>query len=162
MLICIGSTRENRMHRVTGFTLPEVLVSLVILITVMAGMIEGYVQADRMAEFSAMSLAAQSTASQGVEQAMASKWDPSFGNATAGPGTDDELGLTNWVLYGPNYVLDIPVSGATTPVTNYIYITKVSDAPPLRQIRSDAVWTFGLTGRTYTNTVIAIRAPDQQ
>lgn len=161
MLIHLRTIGGDKAFVAAGFTLPEVLISLVILATVIGGMIEGYVQADRMAEFSAMSLAAQSTASQGVEQALAAKWDTSTGATASGPGTDDELGNTNWVLYGSNYVLDIPVSGATTPVTNYIYITQIQSNPPLRQIRSDAVWTFGLTGKTYTNTVITLRAPDQ-
>jgi len=143
-------------------TLPEVLTAIVVLVTVMGGIISGYVQANRMAEFSSMSLAAQSTALQGIEQAIASRWDSqNLTDTNNAPGHADELGLTNnWIPSGTN-VLDIPVSGAAVPVINYVTVTKVSDSPKLRQIRSDAVWTFPLTGVTYTNTVITLRAPDQ-
>ena len=144
-----------------AFTLAEVLIAIFVLALVMGGMLEGYVQANRMAEYSSMSLAAQSTAQQGVEQALASRWDTRTGSTNCGPGTDDELGLTNWVLSGTNYILDVPVSGAAIPVVNNIYITKIQDYPPLRQIQSDAVWTFPLTGVTYTNTAITQRSPDQ-
>ena len=46
-------------------------------------------------------------------------------------------------------------------VTNYVWITSYSVNPPLRQIRSDAVWRFPLTGTFYTNSIILWRAPDQ-
>ncbi|HTY89156.1 MAG TPA: hypothetical protein VMB80_17040 [Candidatus Acidoferrum sp.] len=138
------------------------MTAIVVLVTVMGGIISGYVQANRMAEFSSMSLAAQSTALQGVEQAIAARWDSqNVSDTNNAYGHADELGLTNnWVPQGTN-VLDIPVSGAAIPVINYITITKVSDYPKLRQIRSDAVWTFPLTGEVFTNTVITLRAPDQ-
>ena len=115
-----------------------------------------------MAEFSSMSLAAQSTASQGLEQALAARWDSQNRTDTIiGQGHADELGCTNnWIPVGTN-VLDVPVSGAPIPVTNFITITKISDSPAIRQIRSDAAWTFRLTGVTCTNTMITLRAPDQ-
>jgi hypothetical protein len=145
-------------------TLPEVLLAIVILVTIMGGVINGYVQANRMAEFSSMSLAAHSTAMQGVEQAIAARWDTLSADTNIGPGHADELGCTNnWIPSGTN-VLDIPVSGATIPVINYVTITTVTNAlnpVKLRQIRSEAVWTFPLTGVTYTNTVETLRAPDQ-
>ena len=47
-------------HRL-GSTLAEVMVSLVIFGMVVSGLIYGYVQVNRMAEFSSMSLAAQTT-----------------------------------------------------------------------------------------------------
>ena len=143
-------------------TLVEVLMSIIILVTIMAGIMMGYVQANRMAEFSSMSLAAQSTASQGMEQAIAARWDTqNLTDTNTGYGHADELGVTNNYLMGTN-VLDIPVSGAAIPVTNLVTISWVSSTPPmLRQIRSDAIWTFPLTGVTYTNTVMTLRAPDQ-
>jgi Tfp pilus assembly protein PilV len=147
-----------------AMTLPEVLISIVILVTIMGAIINGYVQANRLAEFSSMSLAAQSTALQGVEQAVAARWDTQSADTNTGPGHADELGCTNnWTPSGTN-VLDIPVSGAAIPVINYVTITTVTNAlnpVRLRQIRSDAIWTFPLTGVTYTNTVVTLRAPDQ-
>ena len=143
-------------------TLVEVLMAIVILVTIMGGILVGYVQANRMAEFSSMSLAAQSTASQGVEQAIAARWDSQNTQDTNhSQGHADELGvINNWIPSGTN-VLDIPVSGTAIPVINYVTITQPSTNPPIRVIRSDAVWTFPLTGVTYTNTVITLRAPDQ-
>jgi hypothetical protein len=114
-----------------------------------------------MATFSSMSLAAQSTASQGIEQAIAARWDTQANGNSTGVGTADELGVTNdWVPPGTNQ-LDIPVSGAAIPVTNYITITQISTNPPVRQIVSRAVWTFPLTGTTYTNSAVTLRAADQ-
>ena len=47
-----------------GFTLIETLVSFLVFTMSVAGLIYGYVQADRTAEWSSMSLAAQSYAAQ--------------------------------------------------------------------------------------------------
>jgi Tfp pilus assembly protein PilV len=145
-------------------TLVEVLMAIVILVTIMSGIMMGYVQANRMAEFSSMSLAAQSTAAQGMEQALAARWDTQQpADTNVGWGHADELGTNYNFLMGTN-VLDVPVSGAAIPVTNLVTITSASSASfpsKLRQIRSDAIWTFPLTGVTYTNTTITLRAPDQ-
>ena len=145
-------------------TLVEVLMAIVILAAIMGGIMMGYAQANRMAEFSSMSLAAQSTASQGMEQALAARWDTQSGDTNIGYGHADELGtVTNYFL-GTN-VLDVPVSGASIPVTNYVTISTVTlpnaGGVKIRQIRSDAYWTFPLTGVTYTNSMITLRAPDQ-
>jgi len=163
MLIRSGKDRTNKSHTAcAAMTLVEVLISIIVMVTIMGGIIMGYVQANRMAEFSSMSLAAQSTAMQGVEQAIAARWDGQSLSTNTGPGTDDELGCTNnWIPTGSTNVLDIPVSGAEVPVTNYVTITQISTTPKLRQIRSDAVWTFPYTKMIYTNTVITLRAPDQ-
>ena len=154
--------------RAVGFTLIELMVAAAVFGLVTSGLLYGYVQSNRMAEWSAISLAAQSYASQGAEQARAADWRPRDFPFTSGSiGSSDELSPTNYVLCGANYILDVPIKGdpATTDfaffVTNYVSITDVSISPPLRQIRSDAVWTFYLTGKRYTNTIILLRAPDQ-
>jgi len=145
-----------------GFTLPEVLVALTVFIMVSAGILNGYVQANRMAEWSALSLSAQSYAQQGAEQARSANWRPrDF------PPTDEKPAPTNYILCGANYIFDVPIKGNPANnnfpffVTNYVSISNVSVNPALRQIRSDVVWTFYLTGMTYTNTAILLRAPDQ-
>jgi len=154
-----------------GFTLVEILVSFLVFTLSIAGLIYGYVQANRMAEWSSMSLAAQSYASQGLEQMRSAQWNWEQGVTTNGPGTDDELPLspsgnaTNG-FYSTNQVdtLDVPTTGAPIYVTNYITVTNVffnNYSTPLRQIRSDAVWRFPLDGRLCTNTVITLRAPDE-
>ena len=155
-----------------AYTLIEILMTFLVLTLVMSGIIYGYVQANRMAEFSSMLLAGQSYASQGVEAKRDAKWDPYYYPYSSGPNSPDELpmgpqGWTNWVESGSNYILDIPIKGQPSAsdfpyfVTNYISISNVYANPPLRQIRCDAVWTFPLTGQAYTNTMILLRAGDQ-
>jgi prepilin-type N-terminal cleavage/methylation domain-containing protein len=152
-----------------AFTLVEVLMAVVLLSLVLSGLMYGYVQANRMAEFSSMWLAAQSYASQGAEQARAADWRPREKSAVTGPNTWDELPPTNTPIIGcgTNFILDIPIKGDPSTndfaffVTNYVYVTDILTNPYLRQIRSDAVWRFPLTGQVYTNTVILQRAPDQ-
>ena len=140
----------------SGFSLAEVVVSIAITATTFAGVIYGYVGTGVRAEWSAYSLAAQSLAMEGVEQARAAKWDPQ-----AWPPVD-ELGVTNYTQVDQ---LDVPVSGLPILATNYISISTVSTSPPLRKLRADCVWM--LTSRPptacgpFTNTVITYRAVDQ-
>lgn len=159
----------NIRSKAAGFTLVEILVSLLVFSLVSSGVIYGYVQLNRATQWSAISLAAQSFASQGAEQARAANWNPRGYPMTSNfPGSFDELAApTNYVEGGTNNVLDIPIKGTPSSsdfaffVTNHISISNISLNPPLRQIRADAVWTFYLTGQTYTNTAILLRAPDQ-
>ncbi|HWY31888.1 MAG TPA: type II secretion system protein [Candidatus Acidoferrum sp.] len=151
-----------------GFTLVEILVALFVFMMVSSGIIYGYVQANRMVQWSSISLAAQSFASQGAEQARAANWNPNGYPMTSNfPGAFDELAPTNEVFSGSNYVLDVPSKGAPGSsdfcfyVTNYVTVTSLSVNPNLRQIRSDAVWRFYLTGTLYTNTTIILRTSNQ-
>ena len=153
-----------------GFTLAEVLVAFFIFGLVVTGLIYGYVQVNRMAEFSSMSLAAQSYASQGVEMVKSAQWDyVRWPNTNYGPGTGDELGFRPGTITNlPPEVdtMDVPTTGAPINVTNYISVSYVLTNwypayPPLRQIRADCVWSFPLTGQLCTNTAIIFRAPDQ-
>jgi len=159
---------KNR-TRCTGFTLVEVLISFVIFSLCISGLIYGYVTVNRMAEWSSMSLAAQSSASQGAERARAANWRPRDYPATNGPGTMDELPPSasgDPVFTNVDY-FDIPTKGDPSSkdfdswVTNYVWVTNISANPSLRLIRSDAIWTFPLTGTVYTNSIILMRAPDQ-
>ncbi len=149
----VGSARASCHSKasLSGFTLAEVVIALGILAIVIQGVVYGYIASARRAEWSAHSLAAQSLAAQGVEQARAAKWDPQ-----AWPVVDD-LPPTNFMQTN---VLDIPVSGKPAYATNYISVTVLSTNPELRQIRADCMWPF-VNGRVYTNTVITLRAPDQ-
>jgi type II secretory pathway pseudopilin PulG len=161
--------QSKKRTRCTGFTLVEVLVSFVIFSMVTSGLIYGYVTVNRMAEWSSMSLAAQSSASQGAERARAANWRPRDYPATNGPGTMDELPPS--ANGGPVFTnvdfFDIPTKGDPSSkdfdswVTNYVWVTNIFANPPLRRIRSDAIWRFPLTGTVYTNTVILLRAPNQ-
>lgn len=156
-----------------AFTLIEILIAFLIFGMTVSGLIYGYVQANRMAEFSSMSLAAQSYASQGLEQARSAQWNSQGWPPTNGPGTDDEIMLfnnagqptgqdpTSHTNYSQTDYLDVPCNGTQIPITDYITVTNISVNPPLRQIRSDCAWTFPLDGKLWTNTVITQRAPDQ-
>jgi len=163
--------RANKRTRRAGFTLAEILVSFLVFTLTVGGLCYGYVQANRMAEWSSMSYAAQQYASQGLEQARSAQWNYENYPPTYGPGTSDELAPpTNSagnIVVGAstNYVqtdtLDVPTSGTPIYITNYISVTEISVNPPLRQIRSDVVWTFPIDGKLCTNTAITMRAPDQ-
>ncbi len=59
--------QANKRTAANAFTLVESLIAVMILLLAMGGLMYGYVQANRMAEYSSMSLAAQSYASQGIE-----------------------------------------------------------------------------------------------
>ena len=165
-------TRPKFLHdvRVKGYALGEVLIAFGILSLVFAGLIYGYVQANRMSEWSSMSLAAQAYAAQGAEQARAADWRPHDWPPTNGPGTMDEL--TNGTVTITNDIMDIPMQGNpnTASGTNFAFLVTnvitVSDVfpnknPQLRQIRSECHWTFPLTGQLQTNTTIIMRSPDQ-
>jgi type II secretory pathway pseudopilin PulG len=158
-------TKNLKADRASGFALGETLIAFAILSIVFAGLIYGYVQANRMAEWTSMSLAAQSYASEGAEQARAADWRPRDWPVTNGYGTMDELTTNTMII--TNDIMDVPIKGSPTNsdfafwVTNYISVQTYSTNPPIRQIRSDCKWTFPLTGRVQSNTVILLRAGDQ-
>ncbi len=145
--------RQPRVSR-AAFTLVELLISIVLLAMVMVGVIYGFVQTNRIAEWSSMSLAAQSYALQGLEQVRSAKWD-----LWANPIIDVMPAPTNFTQ---SDTMDIPVSGAPYYVTNYIKLIQISTSPQVREVWSQCVWTFPLTGQLFTNTVITYRAPDHQ
>ncbi len=146
----IGRTGKS-LSASAGFTLAEIVMAIAIFGILIEGVILGYTASARRAEWSAHSLAAQSLASQGVEQARAAKWDPQ-----AWPGVD-ELPPTNYVQVD---MLDIPVSNLPIYATNYISIRPISENPPVREIRADCVWSFINRG-LFTNTVVTFRGADQ-
>jgi type II secretory pathway pseudopilin PulG len=146
-----------------AFSLIEVMIAFLIFGLVTAGILYGYVQANRIAEWSSMSLGAQSYASQGIEQALAAKWD----TAANGEVLADFLPPisytqpTNLTQFDTN---DVPQSGAPLLLTNYIsvaWIDNLTNGPYLREIKSQVVWRFPLTGKFFTNTIVTFRAPDQ-
>lgn len=150
-----SSTRAFR-KKTRGFTLAEVVISVGLAALIFSGVIYGYALTSDRAQWSACSLAAQSLAVQGVEQARSAKWDPQ-----AWPPID-ELGTTNYTQVS---TLDVPVAkGNVIYATNYVSIATVSTFPPVRQLRADCVWQLLNGARTrglFTNSVITLRAPDQ-
>ena len=152
-----------------AFSLVEVMIAFVIFGMATSGLIYGYVAANQMAEWSSMSLAAQSSASQGLERARMANWRPRDFPATNGPGTMDELPpSTNGLPVFTNVdYFDIPCKGDPTStnfnmwVTNFVWVTTTSVNPPLRKIRSDTIWRFPKSNQVYTNSLILLRSPDQ-
>ena len=165
------STLRMRTIARVAFTLPEVLISIVILALVMSGILYGYALVNRIAVWDSMSQAAQAFAIRGMEAARAAKWNPWVlsTNTAPAPGiSQDELPAeTNGLpsLMQTN-ILDIPIKGNpltnyTYYATNYVYVTDISKVPRIRQIWSDCIWTFPLTKKHYTNTIVTYRGPDQ-
>ena len=137
-----------------AFTLAEVVIAMAITVMSLAGVIMGYIFAIRQAEWSAYSLAAQSLATQRLEQTRAAKWDP-----RASPPVDEVV--TNNFPTVPTNVLDMPVSGTNMAyATNFTTISDVTNGGyPLKLIRVDCVWSF--RERVFSNTIATYRAPDQ-
>ena len=160
MVVHLGKASgcKSRVAR-AAFTLIEVMIGFFIFGLVTAGMIYGYVEANRIAEWSSQSLAAMSYASQGMEQLRSAQWDAEEFSTGSGSGTTDVLGPS----YQTNQVdtLDIPTSGAPIYVTNFMTATQISTNPPLKQLVSQVVWSFRLTRQLFTNTMVTLRAPDQ-
>ena len=130
----------------------EVLVAMVVLGITIIGLVSGFVQANRTAEWSAYSLAAQSLAMQPIEQARAAKWDP-----YAYPPVDE---VTNIRTLTTN-ILDIPISGTNIVyATNRITVRTISTTPPLKEISVQCTWRFCNAG-VFTNRMVAYRASDQ-
>jgi type II secretory pathway pseudopilin PulG len=161
----------GRVASKVGFTLVEVLVSLVMLALVLAGVCYGYTEANRIAIWCSMSQAAQSYAMQGMEQARGALWNPWDANTNS-----DEMPASNGPVVVQQDFMDIPMKGLPWTSTytnyaylqtNYVYITTISNCAsgtftsPLRQITSSVVWRFPFTGKGFTNSIVTLRASDQ-
>jgi type II secretory pathway pseudopilin PulG len=150
-------------HLRDAFSLIEVMIAFLIFGLVTSGILYGYVQANRIAEWSSMSLGAQSYASQGIEQAIAAKWDTEA-NGEVLADFLPPLSFTLATNYSQIDTNDVPQSGAPLFLTNYMsvaWIDNLTNGPYLRQITSQVVWRFPLTGKFFTNTIVTFRAPDQ-
>ena len=136
----------------SAFTLIEVVMATSITAMAVIGILSGYVMSARRAEWSAYSLAAQSLAIQGVEQARACKWD------------SESLPLVDELVAG-NFppltnVLDIPINGTNvTWAPHFTTITTVSTNPPLKCVQVNTVWKF-LNNRLFTNSAWTYRGTD--
>ncbi len=141
-------------RKCSGFTLAEVVISAGLGAMVVGSSIYGYVMSTKRAEWAGYSLAAQSLALQGLEQARACKWDPT------GTPLVDELVATNFPTQTTN-ILDIPFSGTNIVyATNFWTITTISTNPMLKMVKVDCVWRF-MNKRNFTNSVVSYRTSDQ-
>lgn len=159
-------------HR--GFTLAEVVISIAVTGLVFAGILTGYIQSARRAEWSGYSLAAQAFAVQQLEQARSAVWDTSLAKNE----------LTDLNLISPQYntstktatgysvgILDLPSLGTNVVrATNFVTIRRFyfnnSANPPveLQMVQVDTVWPFssGRAVRYFTNSVATYFAPDNR
>lgn len=135
-----------------AFTLVEVGLSAIIAAMTIAGIVYGYTQSSKRAEWSSYSLAAEAAAVQRLEQTRACRWDTETGV--------DQLVSGNFPVQ--IVLMDLPVIGTNAFYgTNITTITIISASPPLmRMVRVDCVWRFPTTGRLFTNTVATYRSPD--
>ena len=123
------------------------MVSMAVVGVMISGLVTGFMQTHRTAEWSAYNLAAQSLALQPLEQARAAKWDQ-----YANPSVDQ--------LQGTNFpktinILDVPINS-----TNVVSIRSISTNPPLKEISVVTTWRFMNRG-LFSNTAVTYRAPDQ-
>ena len=147
--------KTSGFRSLVAFTLVEVMICLALFALIAAGTIYGYAQSDRAALWSAMSLAAQSYASEGLERVRTATW---LTQSSSGTTTDDIPAPTN--IYQTNY-MEIPSTGkffSNYPCVVSVSLTSISTNPPLRQILATCTWQFPPTGKTYTNTVVTQRA----
>ena len=160
--------------RAGGFTLIEVVIATAIVALVFGGVITAYIQSGMRVQWSGYSLAAQSLATQVLEQAKSAVWDP----AQAVPVNN----LTNLNLVGASYnsstrtytgystgVLDVPYSGtnfilATNYVTVQFLIVGGATNVQMQFVRVDTVWPFQLRKLNlfFTNTACTMVAPDNR
>lgn len=136
-----------------GYTLIEILMSMLVVGIMITGLVSGFMQTHKQAEWSAYSLAAQSLALQPLEQARGAKWDQ-----YATPPVDQ---LWNSNFPSTTNILDIPISGTNIVyATNRINVRWITTNPPLKEISVVTTWRFMNRG-VFTNTAVTYRAPDQ-
>lgn len=154
-------------RHLSGFTLAEVTVSLLIAGMVFGGILTGYIQSAKRAEWSGYSLAAQAYGIQQLEQARAAVWDIS---STTNVNQLTNLNMIGWAYSGNTWKgyswtnIDIPYSGSNfIRATNFVTVSNVtlSVTPPVsvQSVRVDTVWRY--QNKNVTNTMVNYYAPDQ-
>jgi prepilin-type N-terminal cleavage/methylation domain-containing protein len=141
-----------------AFTLPEVMVALVILVLVFSAIITAYIQSSYRAEWSGMSLAAQAAAIQQLEAAKSAVWDTL------------QTPVMNQIIQLPtvtSVLLDLPVTGTNVVyATNYTTITPINygaaSAYSVYFVQVNTAWPFRWKNQTvyFTNTVADYFAPE--
>jgi prepilin-type N-terminal cleavage/methylation domain-containing protein len=168
-----------RHRRAVGFTLPEVLIAVVLVALMFAAIINGYLSGAIRSQWSGYALAAQAASVEGLEQAHSAVWDIALqknevANMSLSGYTSNATSLGGYVITGyTTNILDIPWKGTNYLLaTNYFTITlfpenNASNLPvQLQMIRVDTVWPFSDWGRFgllyYTNTTCTYLAPDNR
>ena len=152
----------------SGFTLAEVMVSLAIVTLLFGGMLAGYIQTARKAEWSGFSLAAQSVGVQLIEQARSAVWDPTISKNEL-----TNMNLTGWTYnsatkVGTGYstaILSLPVRGTNVVmVTNFVTVKMFNltgfTNMQVQMVTVNTVWPFG--GKLFTNCTATYYGPDNR
>ena len=143
----------SSLQRLRGIALSEVVISIAVSALSVAAVVSSSVLSARSADWISHSTAADAAAGARMEQTRAAKWD------TAATPLIDELLSSNF----PSQVvpLYVPVvGGAMLYGTNRVSITQVSDAPPLKMVQVECIWSLADRG-PFTNSVVMYRSPDQ-
>src|SRR5579872_5917716 len=145
-----------------GFTLTEVVICIAIMALVFSGVLTGYVQSSKRAEWSGYCLAAQALGVRVMEQFRAASWD-----TQSIPPVDQTTNVPTLTAA----TLDVPISGTNVIwATNYATVTQITvssnPAVYVKMIRVDTVWpsrssAFWQGSAWYTNTIVTYRSPDQ-
>lgn len=160
-------TRLAGRTRRTGFTLAEVVISVAVMCLVFSGILMGYVQSAKRAEWSGYSLASQAYGIQQLEQARAAVWDIS---SSAVVNQITNLNLINWTFSanawrGYSWTnIDIPYSGTNyMRATNFVIVSNItlSVTPPvaIQSVEVATVWMFKT--KLFTNKMVNYYAADQ-
>ena len=161
-----------------GYSLAEVVVAVAIIALVYGVILNCYIQSGLRAQWAGYSLAAQSLATEQIEQVRSGVWDPSWGASSKDEMTNVGRYWPSWTLtttssnftwsgYNTNY-LDVPYYGTNwTIATNFVSVTFIpfSDNTSIyiQMIRVDTVWPFYRKGTNYfTNTAAILLAPDNR
>jgi prepilin-type N-terminal cleavage/methylation domain-containing protein len=145
----LTGTAGNRRAGQPAFTLIEVVFATAIAALVLAGMFQGYNLAGRKAQYSACSLAANTTAMRQLELVNSANWVPANGQTQL---------LTLSGTQTGNLCLP-SAQGNVVNCTNVTTVTPVSTNPPYVMIQVQCSWTLPGYGGTYTNTVAVLRSP---
>jgi prepilin-type N-terminal cleavage/methylation domain-containing protein len=162
-----------------AFTLPEVMVSVVIVALVFGAIINGYLSGATESQWSGYYLAAQSASNEGLEKAHSAVWDIALqknevANLSLTGYASNSTALGGYIITGyTTNILDIPWKGTNYVIaTNFYTITlfpenNYSNLPvQLQLIRVDTVWPFSDWGKFsvmyYTNTTCTYIAPDNR
>lgn len=160
-------------NRTIAFTLVEVVTAIAIMCLVFGGILTGYVQSAKRAEWSGLSLAAQAYGIQQLEQARAALWDvsstPPVNELTNISANNNFIG---WAYASGRYEgytwtnIDIPYSGTNyLRATNFVILT--TNVPvytsggtvSVQSVQVNTVWRHH--GKNFTNSLVNYYAPDQ-
>ena len=143
----------TKTRSVSAFTLVETLISVLIMGLVFAGTLVAYTRAAERAEWSGYSLAAQAQCTRVMEQFHSVLWD-----TQVAPNHDDTTNIPSPQIT----VLDIPMKATNAVwVTNASSVVTITNSGPsyYKMITVQTTWPW--KGKTFTNTLVTYRAPDQ-